>query len=160
MNNDQITQLTNFLHEAMKATYAGGGKEVEHPQRPGFKELAFEEGDWKYRDSYCGFYQSWGEEVVWLKGKPFWTMLYGGGMEPEHHGNRDFAIQTFTFLKKAMSAKPGGFQPRGPKHFRDRDWEYTCEWEGGIKKFRGEEKITFKGKLVFSHWFFGGLVGW
>lgn len=153
----QIQELTNFLHKAMLSTFAGDGEKVK-PQRPGFDEFVYEEGSWKYRDSYCGFMQSWGQEVVWHDGKPFWTMLYGGGMEPEHHGNREFAIQTFTFLKKAMSHKQDTFQPRGPNNLKEGDWEYLCEWEGDVKKFHGSEKITFKGKLVFTHRFVGGLI--
>jgi len=38
------------------------------------------EGGWYYKDSYTGFFQSWGREVVWHNQKPFWTQIYGGGM--------------------------------------------------------------------------------
>ena len=47
------------------------------------KELEFKEGDWYYKDSYTGFFQSWGREVVWYNKKPFWTQIYGGGMNKE-----------------------------------------------------------------------------
>ncbi len=157
--SDILKALNQFLGKATLATFVGDGPETE-PQRKGFIELEFKDGDWEYRDSYTGFFKSWGQEVVWHKGNPFWTQLYGGGMSEELQDNRDFAIKTFEFLKKAMSEgeKQEEFQPRGPDNFKDGYWEYTCKWEGNISKFKGDEKILFKGKVVFIHVFFGGVV--
>jgi len=159
MNDKLLTELNNFLGKAMLETYAGYGKEVP-AQRFGFKELEFKQGDWEYRDSYTGYTQSWGQEIVWLKGKPFWTQIYGGGMEKEFQNKFIFAHQTFNFLKKALSAgeKKQEFQPRGPKEFKDKEWQYACTWEGDITKFKGNEKISHKEKLVFTHNFIGGLI--
>ena len=154
-----LTELNRFLGKARLATYAGGGPETK-PQRVGFKELEFKEGGWEYRDSYAGFFQSWGQEVVWHKGKPFWNQIYGGGMTRKFQNNENFAVKTFGFLKKALSAgeRQEEFQPRGPKKFSERDWEYVCEWEGDITNFKGSEKILFKGEIVFTHDFLGGLI--
>jgi hypothetical protein len=153
-----LQSLLQFLTKASLATYVGGGSEIE-PQRPKFNELAYEEGDWTYRDSYSGYFQSCGQEVVWHKQKPFWTQLYGGGMESSHQNDKSFADLTFQFLKKAMSSGKDEsiFQPRGPKNLKKGDWEYVCEWGGDITKFKGHEKILFKTKVVFTHDFFGGL---
>lgn len=81
-------------------------------------------------------------------------------MEKNFHNNAKFAHQTFTFLKTALSAgeKQRKFQPRGPKKFVDGDWEYICQWQGNIAKFKGKEKILFKKKIVFTHDFLGGLI--
>lgn len=158
-NPQLLHEFNHFLGKAALATYAGGGSELD-PEEPGFKELRFKEKNWDYLDRYTGYFQSWGQELVKYKGKPFWNQLYGGGMEKEHHGNIAFAHQTYDFLKKALSAgeKQGKFQPRGPRLFQDQDWKYTCEWAGNIAKFKGSEKILFKNKLVFAHEFMGGLV--
>jgi hypothetical protein len=154
-----LNELNQFLGKATLATYAGSGPETDS-QGSGFVNLEYREGPWYYRDSYTGFFQSWGQEVVWLEGKPFWTTLYGGGMAPEYQYDEAFAEQTFAFLKKALSAgeKSESFQPRGPKKFVDGDWEYLCEWEGEITLFNGSEKIMFNGKVIFTHTFFGGLI--
>ncbi len=154
-----LTELNRFLGKAALATYAGDGPEIE-PQRVGFKELEFKEGDWDYRDSYAGFFQSWGQEVVWFKGHPFWNQIYGGGMLGKFQSNEAFALKTFGFLKKALSAgeKQEEFQPRGPKTFSDEAWAYFCEWKGDISNFKGNEKISFKGEIVFTHNFLGGLI--
>ena len=157
MENLDITQLIKFHKEASNATYAGGGGYTD-PQRPAFYELAFESGNWKYRDSYTGHYQSWGEEVIWYGEKVIWTCLYGGGMEPQYHGDKNFSDQTFNFLKKALLAKDSeNFSPRGPNYFKDGDYEYSCDWSGDMTKFKGSEKINLKGETIFTHDFFGGL---
>lgn len=159
MTNEQLKELNSFLGRASLNTYAGGGAEVD-PEEAGFKELEYREGDWFYKDSYAGFFRSWGRETVWSKNKPIWTQLYGGGMVANFRDNEAFAHQTFNFLKKALSAgeKEGVFQPRGPNEFSDGDWLYSCKSNGGITNFFGHEQICFKGKIVFIHDFFGGLI--
>lgn len=157
MDKLNLDLLEKFHRNATESTYAGNGEYVE-PQRPGFNELVFAEGDLKYRDSYCGFFQSWGEEVIWQSDDVIWTCLYGGGMETKFHDDKEFAIQTFEFLKKAMKAKSEGFCPRGPREFKEGDYEYSVDWKGDISKFIGSEKILYKGEIVFTHTFLGGLV--
>ena len=158
MNEDFKRELNKFLGKASLATYAGSGFGAD--SGTGFTELEFKEGDFFYRDSYAGFFQSWGREVVWYKGKPVWNSLYGGGMVKEFYGDEQFAHETFTFLKKAMSAgaKIEKFQPRGPQEFKEGEWGYKCEWEGDVEKFSGDEAILHKGNIVFTHHFFGGFV--
>ena len=74
------SRLFEFIDRAGKATYAGGGKNEEKPQRPGFFELLYREGNLEYRDSYTGHSRSGGQEVVRLNGKVVWWSGYGGGM--------------------------------------------------------------------------------
>lgn len=158
MNENLLQNLHAFLARATKATYAGGGKETDS-WRPGFKEMDYREEEWYYRDSYTGFLKSWGQEVVWLNEKPFWTYLYGGGMS-NNYMNAEFAHETFDFLKKALSSgdKGASFQPRGPKEFIDGTWEYGCKTHGNIESFHGVEHIQYKGEIAFHHRFFGGTV--
>lgn len=158
MDDKLLIELNGFLGRASKATYAGGGDEVRS-WRIGFKELEHRENDWYYRDSYTGYLRSWGQEVVWRNGKPVWTCLYGGGMT-EKYMDREFADQTFNFLKKVLSAgdKETTFQPRGPKEYSDNGWDYKCEHEGSIDMFSGHESISYNSKVVFTHAFFGGFV--
>lgn len=154
-----LKELNRFLGTASLSTYAGSGPEAD-PEKPDFKELEYKEGKWRYLDSYTGFFQSWGRETVWYDNKPFWVQVYGGGMAEKFQDDKEFAHKTFEFLKKALSAgeKQKSFQPRGPNTFADGDYEYSCEWRGDISKFDGHEKILFKGELVFTHVFLGGLI--
>ena len=158
MSDELLAALNGFLGRASKSTYAGGGGETDS-WRKGFKELEYSEDGWYYRDSYTGYLRSWGQEVVWHNDKPAWTCLYGGGMT-EDHMDSVFADKTFVFLKQVLSAgdKEIIFQPRGPKKFSDGDWKYQCTFDGDISKFSGNESISYKNEVIFTHEFFGGLV--
>src|SRR3990167_4372346 len=70
-------ELFDFVDRAGKATYAGGGKYEENPERPGFFELVYnEELPWYYRDSYTGHSRSGGQEIVRFNDKPIWWSGY------------------------------------------------------------------------------------
>lgn len=158
MNEKLLRDLNQFMGHASKVTYASSGGKVES-WRKGFEELEYTEGDWYYRDSYTGSLRSWGQEVIWYKGEPIWSCLYGGGMTPEKM-DTTFARETFGFLKKAflIGDKENTFQPRGPVDFQDGDWKYHCELNGDITKFKGTESISRNNTVVFTHDFVGGLV--
>lgn len=158
MSSDLFTDtlLLQFLERAGKATYAGGGKYEENPERPGFHELVYQEEKFSYRDSYTGYIRSWGEEVVRFEGKPVWTSLYGGGMID---GKEEMADECFTFLKKALSAKEEGFfSIRGPHFFEESDWKHTYKQEGDYANFSGYQEILYKNEVIFYHHAIGGLV--
>ncbi len=148
--------LFNFIDRAGKATYAGGGKYEKNPQREGFFELVYLEGDLEYRDSYTGHSRSGGQEVVRQKGKPVWWSGYGGGMVL---GKEGLSNLTFEFLKKALAANENGFiSLRGPHQFVEGDWKYIYTQEGDVTDFYGYEEIYYKGKRVFWHRAVGGII--
>lgn len=152
-----LEELAGFLVKAKCRTYAGDGKEVE-PQRPGFKELEFIEGDWEYRDSYVGFFFLHGQEVVRLRGKLVWVMGYYGGMAPMKQDDVAYAEETFSFLKKALLKVEKTSPFRGPNSFCEGDWKYANSNIGDIINFRGTETIYHDGIFVFRQDYFGGLV--
>jgi len=159
MDKSLLSELNNFFGKAALNTYAGGGQEID-PEEEGFKELEYRERNWYYKDSYTGFFQSWGRETIWYNKKPIWMQIYGGGMSKKFQNNAQFAHETFDFLKRVLSAgeKQKEFQPRGPKSVVENEWEYSCNWKGDITKFKGHEKIIFKKVTVFTHHFLGGLI--
>jgi hypothetical protein len=151
-----LDELYAFIKRAGQATYAGKGHPVPEPERPGFVEYVFEDGDLSYRDSYTGYLRSRGMEVVRLKEKPLWANLYGGGMEA---GHEEMARETFDFLRKALSAEENGFKSfRGPRVMKLGHWEYRYEQEGDVEEFNGIERISFQKVLRFSHRTMGGLI--
>jgi len=152
-----LDDLAEFLVRAKLATYAGEGTEVE-PERFGFKELEYKEGNLGYRDSYSGYFQAPGQEVVRLDGMPIWTMSYHGGMVARYIGNHTYAQTTFTFLKEALSkvAKEKPF--RGPTHFEKLGWKYSTDVLGDITNFNGTEFIQHNQQSVFVQSYFGGLI--
>lgn len=149
-----IDELKKFLVEAKTHTYASGGGGVS-PQRPKFKELKYRKGDFYYRDSYAGFYQAPGMEVVYFKEKPIWTMAYSGKIYEEFY---DKADDTYTFLRKSMLKVPVEYPFRGPKNYKEDDFEYRFEFEGNIKLFNGREDILLNSKEVFFQDVIGGIV--
>jgi hypothetical protein len=152
-----LKALAAFLVKAKVNTYAGDGTELI-PQRPGFTELEFLEGDWAYRDSYQGYFYAPGQEVVRFKGKPVWEMAYSGGMLKEFHGNLGLAKQTYAFLKKALLLVEAKRPFRGPNRLTEGDWEYIDRSEGTISDFSGTEHIFYKGKEVYKQHYIGGLI--
>ncbi len=116
-----LKQLAEFLAKAKKQTYAGNGKEII-PQRPGFKELEFKQGNWHYRDSYTGFFSAPGQEIVRFKGKAVWAMAYSGGMREKYQGDAKFAAEVFDFLKKALMRVTAIRPFRGPERLNIGDF--------------------------------------
>jgi len=151
-------QLAKFLVKAKKATYASANKMKISQERPLHDELEFEENGFYYRDSYIGFFQAPGMEEVRLEknGKTIWTMAYSGGMLPPYQKDFGFAKQTFTFLKRALSAVKESMPFRGPENLKEEEWEYKNKVEGDIIRFIGREIILFKGKEVFTQDYIGG----
>ncbi len=149
------TELFKFIDLAGEKTYASGAPATDTPERPGFTEFVFAEGDWSYRDSYCGFFRSRGMEVVRFKNTVVWTSAYGGGMAEK---SESLANKAFSFLKKALAQQSNFQSVRGPALFKDAEWQYSYHQEGDIQEFNGYEKIHHQGRLVFFHRVIGGLV--
>ncbi len=149
-------QLLAFLDRAGEATYAGNGREEAQPERPGFIELTYQEGNFSYRDSYTGYYRSRGMEVVRHQERPVWTSMYGGGMTG---GNEELAHDCFEFLKKALRSREKDFVSfRGARLFEVDNWRHAYQQDGDLYEFSGHEEIFYKGRLVFFHRIIGGIV--
>lgn len=152
-------KLQAFINASILATYAGNGKRLKPEYKPGYIELEHRDGDWYYRDSFAGFLRSWGQEIIWHQDKPVWSCAYGGGMCGEKADDAAFANKTFGFLKQAFRADKGNkFRVRGPAVLQDGDWQYKNDFSGDITNFSGHEEISFQGKLVFTHDYFGGII--
>ena len=153
---ETLDQLYEFLKKAMAHCYAGKGKPVKDPQRPGFIEYQYSQGDWEYRDSYSGWLRSWGSEVVYFQSKPVWVCSYGGGVTED---NRDQTRYIFKILKKILIQKPAEFRSvRGPNKVKLGEWTYNYKQTGDLDQFFGLEEITFRKKIKFTHRVIGGLI--
>jgi len=151
-----LEELAKFLVKAKVQTYAGDGKEIK-PQRPGFKELEYKEGDWDYRDSYSGFFMAPGQEIVRFRNKPVWAMAYSGGMIKDYK-KLLLAKRTFSFLKEALALVPLNAPFRGPKKLTKKNWKYINSIKGDLTDFKGNEKIYHNNKLIFEQNYIGGLI--
>lgn len=157
MMNIDFEELKKFLLKANENGYAGDGNEVK-AQRPGFNEIEYKDGDYLFHDSYAGHYFAPGQEVVYYKKKPIWTMAYSGGMGFKFHGDEELTKKTFTFLKKALLKMDPEKPFRGPELYKEGDFEYQSQVMGDVMDFAGSELINYKGDEVFSQNFIGGIV--
>ncbi len=147
-----LKKLASFLVEAKRATYAGNGSKKRLPD--GSKELIYEKDNLRYKDKYFGSKSFSGQEIVFNKGKPIWSMNYCG----KSFKNLLFTKKLFIFLKKTLSEVTESLPFRGPKKFIEGIWKYENKWQGDLKKFKGKEKIFYKNKLVYKLEYFGGYV--
>lgn len=155
-----LKELARFLVKAKKSAWAGEGREIE-PQRPGFNELEFIEGDWNYRDSYVGYYCAPGQEIVRFKGRPVWAMSYDGGTRMPDWGNLDYARYIFGHLKKALLLVTEDIPFRGPSEFVEGELSYRCDLQGSITRFNGSEWIKDDASELiesFRQNYIGGLI--
>lgn len=90
--------LLNFLIKAKQATYAGKGAETVS-SRLRSHDLIYQDGDYMYYDTYLGTGKFAGEEALWIKDVPYWSMNYIGRVPFEHlfeyfsfHGTHLFEI--------------------------------------------------------------------
>lgn len=149
-----IDTLERFVVAAKRATYVGGGARAE-PSRTGSHDLAYEEGAWRYRDSYFGGTDFIGQEVVWLGDEPVWAMNYYGYITRPELIDGARAGATIKAALSAMYAEGrflGGFEWQGP-HGLYRDGS-----TGTVAHFHGREAILVGGVEAYALDYHGGLI--
>jgi hypothetical protein len=149
-----LNALHRFIIRAKKATYvAGGAKDAS--SRPGSNDLSFYAGDWTYRDCYFGGTDFIGQEAVWFKDEPVWSMIYYGYILRPDLIDGSRAAQT---IRAALSTETAqgrlldNFEWPGP------NGHFSISSEGTIEHFKGRETITVNGTLAYALDYMGGLV--
>ena len=143
-------EFVQFLIQAKKNTYAGDGS-LSAPSRLTSKDLAFQDGEYLYVDTYLGSIDFIGEEAVWRRQIPCWAMNYYGTMLTNE------IPEGFSHcLKGALQNIPVEAPFRGPARFKDGPFEYTCRWNGDLDRFEGTEQICMNGKAIYQLTFHGG----
>lgn len=149
-----IGRLETFIVTAKTATYVGSGVSAA-PSRIGAHDLTYEEGEWRYRDSYFGGTDFIGQEVVWRRDVPIWAMnYYGYILRPELID----AQRAGATIKAALSAMYregrflGGFEWQGP-HGR-----YVDTNTGRVEQFSGIETISVGEVVAYRLDYCGGLI--
>ena len=66
--------------------------------------------------------------------------------------------KVYEFLRVALRKVPEELPLRGPKYFKDKEFEYFNQIEGNLESFSGIEKIAFKGRVVYVLFYHGGCV--
>lgn len=147
-------EFVPFLLRAKKATYASGTAAETAAARPASHDLSFRDGSYTYLDTYLGGFAFLGEEAVWENAQPVWGMNYYGTMTVEDAIPEGFG----DFLKLALRHVHAEAPFRGPARFDEGRYSYTCQWEGGLALFRGEETIALDGQVIYQLYFHGGVI--
>lgn len=142
--------MVAFLLRAGAATYAGKGRESPAHSRPGSHDFLFEEGDYRYIDTYLGGARFIGEEALYVKDACVWGMNYCGRTLGEGFSG--------DFLHAALLMRPADAPYRGPRLYRDGRFTYHNAVEGDFSWFTGHEEIFCDERLVYELRYHGGLV--
>ena len=150
--------LSDFIRAAKLATYAAQGDDATvRPLLPGSKQLEHRDGDHLYRDIYFGMLRFVGQEVVYAKEAPCWSMAYSGAIESTVA--RDDARALYAFLRRALLLAPQELPVRGPSSYVEGQFRYTCLTRGSLAWFQGEEVIMLGGQPAYALRFSGGSLG-
>ena len=152
-----VAELTPFLVEAKRRTYAAQGDEagVSPPLVPGSRQLEYRDLEWLYRDIYVGVAAFSGQETVSHAEVPVWAMVYSGGLLPDAARP---TREVYAFLRRALLKVPDSRPYRGPPMFQEGDFVYVNQWEGGPEHFRGVERIAQDGRHIYELVYAGGLL--
>lgn len=147
--NDLNGEIIDFLCRAKKSTYAGNGKEIK-ASRPNSHDFEYVEGDFKYIDTYLGGERFSGEEALWKKDIPLWSMNYTGRVLDEGFSGK--------FLKEVLSLVSKDNPYRGPIIYEKGQYKYHCIVSGEFEWFQGYEEIYFNNNKVYECFFHGGVI--
>lgn len=148
--NYNSSELINFLIKAKKNTYASNNSVEIVSSRPESHDFKFEDGNYKYIDTYLGGERFIGEESVFIDNKPTWAMNYNG-----IEINEKFSS---AFLKHALLTVNEKMPYRGTEKYQDGDYTYICEVSGNFEYFKGKEYMYFQNEKVYECYFSGGII--
>ena len=115
--------------------------------------MAYHENEYYYLDSYFGEKDFSGEEVVYHKEIPVWSMNYYGKMI------RDDLPEGFIETLREALIKVSEKNPfRGPEEYTRGKYKYKCSNEGDIDFFNGTESIFYEDEEVYRLYFHGGRI--
>ena len=149
-----IKALHDFIVTAKAATYVGGGDPAP-PCRMGSHDLQFEQGDFRYLDSYFGGADFIGQEVVYEKDTPVWAMnYYGRLLKPK----KITAAEAGAMIKASLSQMYADGRFLGGWDHALNDLVYHDRSEGDLTNFKGFEWIKKSGQKVYELIYHGGLI--
>lgn len=148
-------ELTDFLNEANKSTYANKDAPKAFPARLKSQDYHFEKSNLIYHDTYFGSRDFIGEEVVYKNSEPVWGENYYGYILSPTTDKKEL----YGFLREALMQEYSDILPvRGAKDYQRDDWQYTNAVEGELNRFIGTEEIYRAGVLLYRAYYHGGFI--
>ncbi len=153
MNNLDKDSLKEFVYKASQATYASGDESIKQKQVDGSTTIVFKDGDYGYHDNYFGGEPYGGREVVFLKNKPIWMMVYYGLVHKVVETK-----EVYPFLVESLSNTTISMPYRGPIIYQKNNFKYTNDFVGDVENFSGTEKIFEDNICIYEAKYMGGLI--
>lgn len=149
-----LKKLKEFILEASQNTYASENPDIKVRQDDNSTTIVYEYGDWKYHDNYFGGEPFGGREVVFLKEKPVWMMVYYGSVIVDEI----IPDELYKVLTEALRSSTIDMPYRGPKELVNGDFRYENNLEGDVKRFSGEERIYRNNVVLYIAKYIGGVL--
>lgn len=151
-------KLYEFLIEAKKQTYANENIEKVKSSRVGSHDYHYQNNGMTYHDTYFGGTVFMGEEVVYHDNDiPIWGMNYYGVTIDETLSEEamDKALRPALMM---VGEDQEVIPVRGPRKYKNGEFEYNFSVNGDLAHFEGEETI-YKGNIkVYELKCHGGII--
>lgn len=151
-----MKELSNFLIEAKKETYANENVEKVKSSRLGSKDYEYKNGNMEYHDTYFGGINFIGEEVVYKDSHIYWGMNYYGVTLDDTLSEEamDKALRPALMMVGEEDIIP----VRGPKEYINGEYKYCFQVDGDLGYFNGCESIYKNNKKIYELRCSGGLI--
>jgi hypothetical protein len=151
-------ELIHFLLHAKRQMCAHRGNEVGRPSLlPGSQEIEYYEAPFFYRNVSFGTNYMVGQETIYFREFPAWSMSFCGGVIPENIEAEETCLIT-DFLRQALPLVTYERPYRGPQFYHQGLYRYLDSTQGNIIRFRGEEIIVRGDKRVYELRYGGGIL--
>lgn len=157
MNKTDI-DLSNFLAEAKKQTYANKNIKKSPSSRLGSFDYEYSNGKLTYHDTYFGGTKFIGEEVVYnSENSPVWGMNYYGVTLNENL-TEDVLDNALRPALMKIGEDKSVLPVRGPKEYINHEYRYTFEVNGDLDCFNGTETIYYNNEKIYILKCHGGII--
>lgn len=157
-----LSELGEFVSEAILFGWPDNTTAREGDEFPGFWNTHYSRENWRYLDLWCGASTDAGVQFVFRDNVPVWSCTYRGGLTREEDLG-DLSVDgntVFGFLVRALRAEGTRTLPiRGPDLFGDGDLSYSMTVRGDLASFLAFETIVRSTVTMYERVLIGGRFG-
>ncbi|RAL26452.1 DUF5680 domain-containing protein [Thermoflavimicrobium daqui] len=148
----------SFLNEAQKSSFTSKPTNQAYSP-PNSKQYEYDQDPFRYWSIYFGSLYFSGQDIVFLKNDPIWTMNYYGGITSDITDIKEIT-KIYQVLNEAIFLENQTQSLRGPAQMTKGSYLYSNQFNGSIALFTGAENIKCMctGIEVFSLTYQGGFL--
>ncbi|MEG0549114.1 MAG: DUF5680 domain-containing protein [Coprobacillus sp.] len=148
-NSVSSSNFIDFLVKAKQSTYSAKQGRVEST-RLDSHDYMYEDGEYKYHDTFVGSEMFAGEETVYKNDIAIYSMNYYGRVIDD--------LFSGDFLKEALLNVSVDMPYRGPIFYKNGNYTYTMQVTGDYTFFNGREDIYYNEIKIYECVFHGGVL--